>query len=83
MQERIKAKQEERKSLVAERKACSAFKVVTINALTKQITTLTEDIMPHACFHVPSNSHSQANALVRFAHSTADAVGGGKTRVET
>lgn len=40
----IKAKQEERKSLVAERKACSALKIVTINALTKQIATLTEDI---------------------------------------
>ena len=44
VQKQIKTKQEERKSLVAERKACSAFKVVTINALTKQITTLTEDI---------------------------------------
>lgn len=39
-----KAKQEERKALVAERKACSPLKIVTINALTKQITTLTEDI---------------------------------------
>ena len=30
--------------MVAERKACSALKIVTINTLTKQITTLTEDI---------------------------------------
>lgn len=30
--------------MVVERKACSPLKVVTINALTKQITTLTEDI---------------------------------------
>ena len=44
VQRQIMTEQEERKVLVAERKACSAFKVVTVNALTKQITTLTEDI---------------------------------------
>lgn len=44
VQKRIKAKKEERKSLVAERKACSPLKIVTINTLTKQIITLTEDI---------------------------------------
>lgn len=44
VQKRIKAKKEERKSLIAERKACSPLKIVTINTLTKQITTLTEDI---------------------------------------
>ena len=44
IQEMIKAKQAERKTLVVERKACSALKIVTINTLTKQITTLTEDI---------------------------------------
>ena len=44
IQRQITTKQEERKVLVAERKACSAFKVVTVNALTMQVTTLTEDI---------------------------------------
>lgn len=40
----IKAKQEERKALVAERDNCGPLKVVTVVTLTKQITTLTEDI---------------------------------------
>ena len=44
MQRLIKAKQEERKALVAERDNCGPLKVVTVVALTKQITTLTEDI---------------------------------------
>ena len=44
IQKMIKAKQDERRSLVAERKACSPLKIITINAMTKQITTLTEDI---------------------------------------
>ena len=44
VQKMIKVKQDERRTLVAERKACSPLKIVTINTLTKQITTLTEDI---------------------------------------
>ena len=44
IQKKIKAKQDERKLLVTERKTCSPLKLVTINSLTKQITTLTEDI---------------------------------------
>ena len=44
VQRLIKAKQEERKSLVAERDNCGPLKVVTVVTLTKQITTLTEDI---------------------------------------
>ena len=40
---RIKA-EEERKALVAERDSCGPLKVVTVVTLTKQITTLTEDI---------------------------------------
>ena len=44
VQRLIKAKQEERKSLVADRDNCGPLKVVTVVTLTKQITTLTEDI---------------------------------------
>lgn len=44
VQRLIKAKQEERKALVAERDSCGPLKVVTVVTLTKQITTLTEDI---------------------------------------
>ena len=44
VQRLIKAKQEERKALVAERDNCGPLKVVTVVTLTKQITTLTEDI---------------------------------------
>ena len=44
VQRLIKAKQEERKALVAERDDCGPLKVVTVVTLTKQITTLTEDI---------------------------------------
>ena len=44
VQRLIKAKQEERKTLVAERDNCGPLKVVTVVTLTKQITTLTEDI---------------------------------------
>ena len=44
MQRLIKAKQEEKKALVAERDNCGSLKVVTVVMLTKQITTLTEDI---------------------------------------
>ena len=44
VQRLIKAKQEERKALVAERDNCGPIKVVTVVTLTKQITTLTEDI---------------------------------------
>lgn len=44
VQRLIKAKQEERKALVAERDNCGLLKVVTVVTLTKQITTLTEDI---------------------------------------
>ena len=44
VQRLIKAKQEERKALVAECDNCGPLKVVTVVTLTKQITTLTEDI---------------------------------------
>jgi len=44
VQRLIKAKQEERKALIAERDSCGLLKVVTVVTLTKQITTLTEDI---------------------------------------
>ena len=44
VQRLIKAKQEERKALVAERDNCGLRKVVTVVTLTKQITTLMEDI---------------------------------------
>ena len=44
VQKILKARHEERKSLVEERKSCNPLKIVTINSLTKQITTLTEDI---------------------------------------
>ena len=44
VQRLIKAKQDERKALVAERDNCGPLKVVTVVTLTKQITTLTEDI---------------------------------------
>lgn len=44
VQRLTKAKQEERKALVAERDNCGPLKVVTVVTLTKQITTLTEEI---------------------------------------